>query len=316
MPSYLITGASRGLGYTWLKHLSYNPANIVIGLVRNKGTAQNRLVDDNLTNVHLVCADITDAKALQTVAEQVSKITGGSLDILINNAAILTPNSAFNSIVDLSPEVLEENILDSCRTNVVGCGTHNQCTPTTYSKRERKKVMLISTLLSDMDFVSRFAIDNATPYSVSKAAANLLMAKYHAALGATEGILVMAISPGVVSKPNMIPTVDEAEGTRKMAGKLKSYAPHLTGPVTMEESVRMQLEVIDKATVETYGGTFISHFGNKKWLLLTVSWSSGYDFPLTSATSVCSGKVLGSISRETIFCTCAMYCQIEFHRVL
>ncbi|KAJ6139216.1 hypothetical protein N7471_005702 [Penicillium samsonianum] len=33
-----------------------------------------------------------------------------------------------------------------------------------------------------------------------------------------------------------------------------------------------------------------------------VSWSSGYDFPLTNAISMCSGKVLGSIPRETIFC--------------
>ncbi|KAJ5479559.1 hypothetical protein N7530_005068 [Penicillium desertorum] len=33
----------------------------------------------------------------------------------------------------------------------------------------------------------------------------------------------------------------------------------------------------------------------------TVSWSSGYDFPLTNAISRCSGKVLGSIPRETIF---------------
>jgi hypothetical protein len=33
----------------------------------------------------------------------------------------------------------------------------------------------------------------------------------------------------------------------------------------------------------------------------TVSWSSGYDFPLTIALSKCSGKVLGSIPRETIF---------------
>ena len=31
-----------------------------------------------------------------------------------------------------------------------------------------------------------------------------------------------------------------------------------------------------------------------------VSWSSGYDFPLTIASSKCSGKVLGSIPRETI----------------
>jgi hypothetical protein len=33
----------------------------------------------------------------------------------------------------------------------------------------------------------------------------------------------------------------------------------------------------------------------------SVSWSSGYDFPLTIASSKCSGKVLGSIPRETIF---------------
>ncbi|KUM64233.1 hypothetical protein ACN42_g2871 [Penicillium freii] len=33
-----------------------------------------------------------------------------------------------------------------------------------------------------------------------------------------------------------------------------------------------------------------------------VSWSSGYDFPLTNAIRKCSGKVLGSIPRETIFC--------------
>ncbi|KAJ5186713.1 hypothetical protein N7449_011477 [Penicillium cf. viridicatum] len=42
------------------------------------------------------------------------------------------------------------------------------------------------------------------------------------------------------------------------------------------------------------------------FLLFFVSWSSGYDFPLTNATSVCSGKVLGSIPRETIFCIFAM----------
>ncbi|KAB8227148.1 NAD(P)-binding protein [Aspergillus alliaceus] len=266
MPSYLITGASRGLGYTWLKHLSSNPENIVIGLVRNKSATQKRLVTDNLTNIYLVCADITDAKSLRTVAEQVGNITGGSLDILINNAAILTVSSAFNSIVDLSPEVLEENILDSCRTNVVGVAhTINAFLPL-IRKGCQKKVIVVSSLLADIDFVSRFALDTATPYSISKAAANLLMAKYHAALGPTEGILFLAISPGVVSKPDTTPTVEEAEGRQKLVSKLKTYAPHFTGPITMEESVRMQVEVIDKATVETSGGTFVSHFGNKQWL--------------------------------------------------
>jgi hypothetical protein len=40
-----------------------------------------------------------------------------------------------------------------------------------------------------------------------------------------------------------------------MADKLKSYAPHFTGPVTMEESVRMQLEVIDRVWLGYNAGT-------------------------------------------------------------
>ena len=41
---------------------------------------------------------------------------------------------------------------------------------------------------------------------------------------------------------------------------------------------------------------------------ITVSWSSGYDFPLTNAISRCSGKVLGSIPRETILFLCTLLC--------
>ncbi|KAI2794169.1 hypothetical protein POX_a00759 [Penicillium oxalicum] len=266
MPSYLITGASRGLGYTWLKQLSSNPQNIVIGLVREKATTQNRLLIDRVTNVHLVRADITDPKALETAAEQVGAITGGSLDILINNAAILTPNSAFRPIMDLSPEILEREILDSCRTNVVGVAhTVNACLPLIRRGRD-KKVIAISSMLADPDLVRHFALDQATPYAISKSAANLLMAKYHASLGVMEGILFMSISPGAVSKPYTAPTEDEMEGRRKMIVKLKSYAPHFSGPMSMEESVCRQWEVIENATVETHGGAFVSHLGNRQWL--------------------------------------------------
>ncbi|RAH41255.1 NAD(P)-binding protein [Aspergillus brunneoviolaceus CBS 621.78] len=266
MPSYLITGASRGLGYTWLKHLSSNPQNTVVGLVRDKSSTHTHLLADRLTNAHLVCADITDPKALQTAAEQVGAITGGGLDVLINNAAILTPTSAFTPITDLAPEVLERDILQSCRTNVVGVAhTVNAFLPLIRRGRA-KKVITISSLLADPDLVRHFALDNATPYAISKAAANLLMAKYHASLGATDGILFMAISPGAVSKPDTAPSEGEAEGRRRMVAKLQAYAPHFSSPMTMEDSVRWQLEVIENATVETHGGAFVSHLGNKQWL--------------------------------------------------
>jgi hypothetical protein len=52
-----------------------------------------------------------------------------------------------------------------------------------------------------------------------------------------------------------------------MMAKFASYAPHFTGPITPEDSVKHILSVINKASIEAGdGGSFISHYGNKQWL--------------------------------------------------
>ena len=49
--------------------------------------------------------------------------------------------------------------------------------------------------------------------------------------------------------------------------KFSAYAPHFKGPITPEESVRMVMEVIEKASLEKGdGGAFVSQFGNKQWI--------------------------------------------------
>lgn len=53
----------------------------------------------------------------------------------------------------------------------------------------------------------------------------------------------------------------------EQAKKFIAYAPHFKGPITPEESVRMMMDVIEKASVENGdGGAFVSHFGNKQWI--------------------------------------------------
>ena len=44
----------------------------------------------------------------------------------------------------------------------------------------------------------------------------------------------------------------------------KRAEPNLQGPLAMEDSVRMQLDVIDKLD-ESLSGSFVSHHGNKHW---------------------------------------------------
>lgn len=66
-------------------------------------------------------------------------------------------------------------------------------------KSKIKKVVAITSGMADADLVAQFEVTNGAAYSTSKAALNVLVAKYHASYGNTEGILFFGISPGVVN---------------------------------------------------------------------------------------------------------------------
>jgi NAD(P)-dependent dehydrogenase (short-subunit alcohol dehydrogenase family) len=65
-----------------------------------------------------------------------------------------------------------------------------------------KKVLNLSTGLADVDFTAKWEMGVGAPYSISKAALNMLNAKLHVAYKG-EGILFLAISPGLVSTQDM-----------------------------------------------------------------------------------------------------------------
>jgi len=267
MPSYLITGASRGLGYAFLQHLAAIPGNTIIGLVRNKESTLKRLEKDNILNVSIVQGDITDRASLKTAFSEISTITNGSLDYLINNAALVSERTAFKSLLEDDLEALEQDFMDSFRANVVGVANTINIFFPLIRAGEEKKIIVISTGMADLDLINKFSVPIASPYSVSKAATNALVAKFNAALGKSEGILVLALSPGLVDTSEGKPmTEEEIQGGQAMGAMFQEYAPHFTGPISPGESVDMCLKVIESARVETHGGGFVSHFGNKQWL--------------------------------------------------
>ena len=92
---------------------------------------------------------------------------------------------------------LEADIMTSFRVNVVG-NVHlfNFFLPL-IKNGNVKKVVGISTGMADIDSVIGFEIDWATPYSISKAALDMVTAKYHVAYK-DSGITFMNVSPGLV----------------------------------------------------------------------------------------------------------------------
>lgn len=64
-----------------------------------------------------------------------------------------------------------------------------------------KKIVAISSGLSELDLIKELRIANGAPYSITKAALNMVVTKFHAQY-ADEGILFMAVCPGSVATGN------------------------------------------------------------------------------------------------------------------
>ncbi|KAF7983093.1 hypothetical protein HWV62_24023 [Athelia sp. TMB] len=266
MSSYVITGAARGIGFEFVNQLSAKPENTVFALVRSLATSQ-KLADLKAKNVHILQADITDVPALKTAVSEVQKVTGGSLDYLINNAAFVEDTRRENNL-DGYPEgqeaVLEDDLITSYRINVVGpIHTINAFLPL-LRKGKAKKVITLSSGMGDVDFVLRSGVPNQAPYSISKTALNMAIAKYAVEYKA-EGFVFVAVSPGLVNTATKAPTPKELEGYQQMLAFFRTFKPDYEGAITPTQSVSMMLELIDKWTVEDTG-SFVSHHGNKDWL--------------------------------------------------
>ncbi|KAJ9143522.1 NAD(P)-binding protein [Pleurostoma richardsiae] len=269
MPSYAIAGASRGIGYALLKELSADPANVVIGIVRSTGPLEEKIANElpGRKNIHVVYGDLVNLSSLKSAADSVSAITGGSLDVLIANAAIVKPD--FYSIDDPKQkwEDFDKDCLDSFNTNALGTIHLMALFVPLIRKGQLKKIVAISSGMADIDFILESGVRFQSPYAISKAALNLAIAKFHVE-HAKEGILFMALSPGFVdtghANLNLIP--GGGAGMQELMDAMTRYAPHVVRPATPEESATAVLNVIDKATIEKNGGIMVSHLGTKRWL--------------------------------------------------
>jgi NAD(P)-dependent dehydrogenase (short-subunit alcohol dehydrogenase family) len=128
-----------------------------------------------------------------------------------------------------------------------------------------KKIAVTSSGMADLDLILLSGAPFGVPYSMSKAAVNVLVAKY-AAEFKDEGITIIALSPGVVLtgwESLEDPQAKAAYGF--MMPYFQKYKPDFEGPIMPEESVDMQLKVIEKVT-EKDSGRFMSHREDGKWI--------------------------------------------------
>ena len=95
------------------------------------------------------------------------------------------------------PEELDDFADELFKTNVTGNIHFFNLFMPLVLKGKTKKVIAITSGHADLDFINNFDVENSALYSASKAALNVIVAKFSAQYK-KDGVLVFSMSPGVV----------------------------------------------------------------------------------------------------------------------
>jgi len=262
MISYAVTGSSRGIGLGFVQALAANPSNTVFALVRNLSSAQmlKEFVNGHPhKNIYVFEADLDKIATIQTAAKEVAKITGGTLDVLINNAA-LVPREGIQPMLDEFPdyEALDNDLLSFYKSNVLGTIHMINAFLPLLRAGVTKKCILLSSALGSAKLAQRTGVTKFSGYALSKAALNLAAVRY-ASRYKEEGVIFLSITPGLVKTLQGNPDeVDKFFAVEE--ARIRKGFPQFEGVITVEQSVRDQLELISRVTIGQ-SGNFVNRYG-------------------------------------------------------
>ncbi|KAK7973189.1 NAD(P)-binding protein [Apiospora saccharicola] len=272
MPSYVITGVSKGLGFETLRILSKDPQNTIVGLVRDK-FATERAVAEQLalsggqpSNIHILHGDLTDYASLSKAATETAAITGGKVDYLIANGGYVPQWDAYDPIGELAeaPEKVSEELGKLYQTNIAGNMQLFRYFLPLVLKGDVKKVVAISSGLADLKSLNGLGLTNSPLYALNKAGLNVLMAKYSAQYK-KDGVLFVSICPGMVDVghfDNVSPP--QREAVKAMEAKFKAAIPGFPGPMKPDVAMQNVIDLWEKASFENGdAGAFLSSRGTK-----------------------------------------------------
>ncbi|XRM40500.1 hypothetical protein ABZX51_003818 [Aspergillus tubingensis] len=193
MVSYLITGASRGLGLGLVRSLATKPAtdvSIIYAAARTRTDALQQLSNDAPGRVVVVPLDVDSEESIKRAVEHIEHSQGDKgLDVLINVAAIMTHFPQGITTMDDLNYVFN--------TNVTGVHHVTRSFLPLLMKGSLRKVINYSSGLGSIGHASARATQDSPSYKVSKAALNMLTVQY-ALSYANKGFTFIVLSPGWV----------------------------------------------------------------------------------------------------------------------
>lgn len=176
----------------------------VIATARNVAELEKRVKADNISNTHVVEADLVNASSLKAAAAATSSLVNGQIDHLIINGAYLSSTGGLNP-TDFTekPELFLEELRKSDEANVAGPLFAINAFLPLLRKGTEKRVTYISSSVADVPETIAARVTNSVPYSASKAAGNIVITKFAAELK-DEGFTFLSIAPGAVATETLM----------------------------------------------------------------------------------------------------------------
>ncbi|KAI8982001.1 4-dihydrotrisporin dehydrogenase [Mycotypha africana] len=228
--TYIVTGASRGLGLEFVKQL-LKRGDIVFAAARNPDSSKGLQALSGNEKLHLVQLDALSEESIKAAAAEIEKKAPEGVDVLINNAGICGE-------MGLDFEQTSKNeLVKVFETNVAAVNEVSKAFVPILRKRGAgcvKKILNMSSLLgsiSSMEDATGYGFGVA--YCVSKAGTNMLTRAMSSKLG-KENFIVYSSHPGWVQ-------TDMGGGE---------------APVTTEASISGMLARLDSITAEDNGKFF------------------------------------------------------------
>ncbi|EME39084.1 dehydrogenase-like protein [Dothistroma septosporum NZE10] len=239
--TYLVTGASRGIGKGLVASFLARPDSTVIACVRNVASQSKALSDlpcaegSSLIVVKLDCAVETDPAS--AVEELQSAHNIRHIDVVVANAAIA---GAYGPTSTLPLDAVKEHMQINCYSVLL---LFQATRPLLEQAAPGKaKFVFIGAPISTITQMEECARAPLGAYGLTKLAANYLVRKFHFE---NKWLMSFVIDPGHVQ-------TDMGDSGARLMGRKEA-------PTTLQQSVDGICARIDEATKEESSGQFLLH---------------------------------------------------------
>jgi NAD(P)-dependent dehydrogenase (short-subunit alcohol dehydrogenase family) len=232
MPSILVTGAGRGMGFEWARQCGQRGWRVFATCRDPFEAGELRRLDQQLDTVSLHKLDVTDPAQVATLART---LPNAGIDVLVHNAGVWKDWDPTLRIGKLQFEAWEE----TWQVNVLGVA---RVTDALLEQVARSDMRLIVGITSEMGCVSKITSPGSYAYRASKAALNaMLHGMAHELRRRNVGVLLL--HPGWVRT--------------RIGGESAALSP--------AEAVTAMIERIEGFTMEQTGKLFDYRGRELKW---------------------------------------------------